>query len=70
MDKRVESGREFWRAVLLAGGATAIPRPRTRRRNRAVSLEDIAAQPILADLAELLHRERAPELLTSSSGRN
>jgi hypothetical protein len=26
MDKRVETGREFWRAVLLAGGATAIPR--------------------------------------------
>ena len=45
MDKRVESGREFWRAVLLAGGATAIPRPRTRRCNRAVSLEHIAAPP-------------------------
>jgi hypothetical protein len=38
--------------------------------NRAVSLEDIAEHPNLADLAELLHRERTPELLTSSSGRN
>jgi hypothetical protein len=38
--------------------------------NRAVSLEDIAEHPILADLAELLHRERTPELLTSSSGRS
>lgn len=26
MDDRVETGREFWRAVLRAGGATAIPR--------------------------------------------
>ncbi|WP_351232350.1 amino acid adenylation domain-containing protein [Streptomyces sp. NPDC002133] len=26
MDNRVETGREFWRAVLRAGGATAIPR--------------------------------------------
>jgi amino acid adenylation domain-containing protein len=38
--------------------------------NRAVSLEDIAEHPILADMAELLHREHAPELLTSSSGGN
>ncbi|MEN3268573.1 hypothetical protein [Pseudonocardia sp.] len=99
MDKRVETGREFWRAVLLAGGATAIPRwtldpapgvaehaatldddlaaalrrladglalplhsvwPRTRRCNRAVSLEDIAEHPVLADLTELPHREHAP----------
>jgi amino acid adenylation domain-containing protein len=36
--------------------------------NRAVSLEDIAEHPILADMAELLHREHAPGLLTSSSG--
>jgi hypothetical protein len=36
--------------------------------NRAVSLKDIAEHPILADMAELLHREHAPELLTSSSG--
>ena len=28
----------------------------------------IALHPILADMAELLHREHAPELLTSSSG--
>jgi hypothetical protein len=26
MDNRIETGREFWRAVLRAGGATAIPR--------------------------------------------
>ena len=38
--------------------------------NRAVSLKDIAEHPILADMAELLHREHAPELLTSSSGGN
>jgi amino acid adenylation domain-containing protein len=37
---------------------------------RAVSLEDIAEHPILANMAELLHREHAPELLTSSSGGN
>ena len=38
--------------------------------DRAVSLKDIAEHPILADMAELLHREHAPELLTSSSGRS
>ena len=38
--------------------------------NRAVSLKDIAEHPILADMAELLHREHAPGLLTSSSGGN
>jgi len=38
--------------------------------NRAVSLEDIAEHPILGDMAELLHREHAPELLTSASGGN
>ena len=38
--------------------------------DRAVSLKDIAEHPILADMAELLHREHAHELLTSSSGRN
>ncbi|GAA5119182.1 non-ribosomal peptide synthetase [Pseudonocardia adelaidensis] len=36
--------------------------------NRAVSLEDIAEHPILADMAGSLHREHAPELLTSSGG--
>jgi amino acid adenylation domain-containing protein len=36
--------------------------------HRAVSLEDIAEHPILADMAELLYREHAPELLTSSGG--
>jgi amino acid adenylation domain-containing protein len=36
--------------------------------NREVSLKDIAEHPILADMAELLHREHAPELLTPSSG--
>jgi hypothetical protein len=35
--------------------------------NRAVSLKEIAEHPILADMAGLLHREHAPELLTSSS---
>ena len=38
--------------------------------NRAVSLKDIAEHPILADMAELLHREHAPELLTSASDGN
>ena len=38
--------------------------------NRAVSLEGIAKHPILADMAELLHPEHAPELLTPSSGGN
>ena len=38
--------------------------------NRAVSLEDMAEHPILANMAELLHREHAPALLTSSSGGN
>jgi len=38
--------------------------------NRALSLKDIAEHPILADMAELPHREHAPELLTSSSGGN
>ena len=38
--------------------------------DRAVSLKDIAEHPILADMAELLHREHAHELLTSSSDRN
>ena len=38
--------------------------------NRAVSLEDIAEHPVLADMAELLYREHVPELLTSSSGGN
>jgi hypothetical protein len=33
-----------------------------------MSFKDIAEHPILADMAELLHREHAPELLTSSSG--
>jgi hypothetical protein len=28
--------------------------------NRAVSLKDIAEHPILADMAELLHRKHAP----------
>jgi amino acid adenylation domain-containing protein len=36
--------------------------------NRAVSLQDIAAHPVLADLAGLLHPEHAPELLTSPGG--
>jgi hypothetical protein len=139
MDKRVETGREFWRAVLLADGATAIPRwthdpapgvaehvatvdddlaaagvkagrcagpaaalggagparevlaalsgeqdmvagyaagPGGRPAklaialNRAVSLNDIAEHPMLADMAELLHRAHAPELLIASSGGN
>jgi hypothetical protein len=118
MDNRVETDREFWRAVRLAGDATAIPRwtlapaPGVAERvatldddlaaggrrladelklplhlltelggttlsavklaivvNRAVSLEDIAEHAILADMAESLHREHAPERLTSSSGK-
>jgi hypothetical protein len=36
--------------------------------NRAVSLKDIVEHPILADLAELLHRGHVTELLASSSG--
>ena len=35
--------------------------------NRAVSLKEIAEHPILADMAELLHRGDTPELLASSS---
>src|SRR3954453_6834087 len=119
MDKRMKSGREFWRAVLLAGGATAIPRwtldpapgvaehvatldddlaaavrrvadglevplhsvalaahakvlaalsgeqhvarSRTRRARRGRRGFRGAEHPILADMAELLHREHAPE---------
>ena len=38
--------------------------------NRAVPLKDIVEHPVLADMAALLHREHAPELLTSSSGGN
>lgn len=34
--------------------------PRTRRCDRAVSLDDIAEYPVLADLTELPHREHAP----------
>jgi hypothetical protein len=45
MDKRVETGREFWRAVLLAGGATAIP------RWTLDPAPGVAEHPILADLA-------------------
>jgi hypothetical protein len=36
--------------------------------NRTVSLKDIAEHPMLADMAELLHPDHAPELLASSSG--
>jgi len=36
--------------------------------NRAVSLQDIAEHPVLADMAELLHREHAPEPLASPPG--
>jgi hypothetical protein len=78
MDKRVETGRDFWRAVLLAGGehffdvggASLSAVKFAIALNRAVSLKGIAEHPILADMAELLHRAHAPELLTSSSGRN
>jgi amino acid adenylation domain-containing protein len=36
--------------------------------DRAVSLKDIAGHPVLADMADLLQRKRAPGPLTSSSG--
>ena len=55
MDKRVETGREFWRAVLLAGGATAIPRwtldpapasPSTSRPSMTTSRQRCAGWPM------------------------
>ena len=62
MDKRVETGREFWRAVLLAGGATAIPRwtprPGTGVAEHVATLDDDLAAAVrrLADgLALPLH---------------
>lgn len=36
--------------------------------NRAVSLEDIAAHPALADMAELLHPEHGEEPPASAEG--
>jgi hypothetical protein len=38
--------------------------------DRALSLPDIAEHPTLADMAGVLHREHAPELLISCSGGN
>lgn len=46
MNKRGETGREFWRVVLLAG-ARCLTRTSPRH-------------PVLADLAELLQRDHTP----------
>jgi amino acid adenylation domain-containing protein len=59
MDKRVKSGREFWRAVVLAGGATAIPRwtldPAPGVAEHVATLDDDLAAAVrrLADGLEL-----------------
>jgi amino acid adenylation domain-containing protein len=59
MDKRVKTGREFWRAVLLAGGATAIPRwtldPAPGVAEHVATLDDDLAAAVrrLADGLEL-----------------
>ena len=59
MDKRIETGREFWRAVLLAGGATAIPRwtldPAPGVAEHVATLDDDLAAAVrrLADELEL-----------------
>ncbi|MGE5763734.1 MAG: non-ribosomal peptide synthetase, partial [Mycobacterium leprae] len=59
MDKRVKTGREFWRAVLLAGGATAIPRwtldPTPGVAEHVATLDDDLAAAVrrLADGLEL-----------------
>ena len=59
MDDRVETGRKFWRAVLLAGGATAIPRwtldPAPGVAEHVATLDDDLAAAVrrLADGLEL-----------------
>src|SRR3954471_10108364 len=59
MDNRIEAGREFWRAVLLAGGATAIPRwtldPAPGVAEHVATLDDDLAAAVrrLADELEL-----------------
>ena len=59
MNKRVKTGREFWRAVLLAGGATAIPRwtldPAPGVAEHVATLDDDLAAAVrrLADGLEL-----------------
>ncbi|WP_027941925.1 hypothetical protein [Amycolatopsis taiwanensis] len=49
MDKRGETGQEFRRAVLLAGGATAIPRwtldPAPGVAEHSATLDDLAELP-------------------------
>ena len=52
MDMLVESGREYWRGVLGAGGFTAIPR---WTRDPAPSVAE-HREPIPADVAAALHR--------------
>jgi amino acid adenylation domain-containing protein len=59
MDKRVKTGREFWRGVLLAGGATTIPRwtldPAPGVAEHVATLDDDLAAAVrrLADGLEL-----------------
>src|SRR4051812_1995590 len=59
MDKRMKTGREFWCAVLLAGGATAIPRwtldPAPGVAEHVVALDDDLAAAVrrLAEGLEL-----------------
>jgi amino acid adenylation domain-containing protein len=59
MDKRVKTDREFWRGVLLAGGATAIPRwtldPAPGVAEHVATLDDDLAAAVrrLADELEL-----------------
>jgi amino acid adenylation domain-containing protein len=59
MDERVDPGREFWRAVLLTGGATAIPRwtldPAPGVAEHVVTLDDdlVAAVRRLAEGLQL-----------------
>ena len=69
MNKRVGTGREFWQAVLLAGGASAIPRwtldPAPGAAEQVATLDDhlVAAVRRLADGLQLpLHSVVPAEL--------